>query len=69
LLLYAPDGLPGDSLPGWAAANYPRAVESRLARDVAIARHFEPAVWLPLGKSGAGYVLLRAVGSPGEEPM
>jgi hypothetical protein len=69
LLLYAPNGLPGGSLPGWAAANYSRAVESRLARDVTIGRHFEPAVWLPLGKNGAGYVLLRAVGSPGEEPL
>jgi hypothetical protein len=65
LLLYAPSGLPGGSLPSWAAANYPRAVEGRLARDAAIARHFEPAVWLPLGKNGAGYVLLRAIGSPG----
>jgi len=60
LLLYAPRGLPG-GLPSWAVAEYSRAVEARLARDLTIAEHFEPTGWLPLGGRGAGYVLLRAI--------
>jgi hypothetical protein len=66
LLLYAPNGLPGGELPNWAAADFPRTVEGRLVRDPLISRHFWPAAWLPLGGSGAGYVLLRAIGAPGE---
>jgi hypothetical protein len=59
LLLYAPLGLPDGELGRWAEARYPRVVEGRLARDPVIARHFAPVAWLPLGPSGAGYVLLR----------
>ncbi|HXN30387.1 MAG TPA: hypothetical protein VN894_00940 [Polyangiaceae bacterium] len=60
LLLYAPEGLPGDDLEGWSGADYRRVVEARLARDPVIARHFTPARWLPMGTRGAGYVLLIA---------
>ncbi|HLK35616.1 MAG TPA: hypothetical protein VKU41_02615 [Polyangiaceae bacterium] len=58
-LFYAPVGLPGGDLSRWQEATYPRVVEARLAHDPVIARHYEPAAWLPLGGAGAGYVLLR----------
>ncbi|MGA7123656.1 MAG: hypothetical protein WBY94_26365 [Polyangiaceae bacterium] len=58
LLLYVPFGLP--ELEDWPDASYSRVVEARLARDPVVARHFAAAAWLPLGTSGAGYVLLRA---------
>jgi hypothetical protein len=59
LVLYAPGGMPDESLSEWRRADYPRAVEARFARDDAIADRFEPVAWLPLGARGAGYVLLR----------
>jgi hypothetical protein len=58
LLLYAPQGLPDGQLDRWDEATYPRVVEARLARDPVTARHFTPTAWLPLGRQGAGYVLL-----------
>jgi hypothetical protein len=60
ILLYAPGGLPGDDIDAWRDAAFGRVVESRLAADDVIARHFAPAAWLPLGSGRAGYVLLRA---------
>ncbi|HEX8795096.1 MAG TPA: hypothetical protein VF765_29315 [Polyangiaceae bacterium] len=36
----------------------PRVVEARLEDDEVIARHFETSAWLPLGHSGAGYVVM-----------
>jgi hypothetical protein len=60
LVLYAPSGLGDEGLPGWARVTYGRTVEERLAHDPLLARHFEPAAWLPLGSRGAGYVVLRA---------
>lgn len=60
LLLYAQAGLPGGDPGSWSGATYPRVVEGRLARDTVIARHFVTSAWLPLGKAGAGYVLLSA---------
>jgi hypothetical protein len=64
LLLYAPAGLPPGGLAAWqdivSSRVPPRAVEARLASDDLIARRFEPSVWLPLGRGGAGYVLLRS---------
>jgi hypothetical protein len=60
LLLYAPAGLPEAGLEAWDQAEYPRAVEARLAYDPVIARHFAPAAWLPLGKGAGGYVVLEA---------
>ncbi len=68
LLLFAPRGLPSGGLPSYALADYPRVVEARLARDEAIAAHFAPVSWLPLGVRGAGYVILRARGSSATEP-
>jgi hypothetical protein len=59
LLLYAPEGLPGGDLQAWSEAKYPRGVEARLAHDETILQRFAPVTWLPLGSSGAGYVLLR----------
>jgi hypothetical protein len=64
LLLYAGAGLPPEGLPAWREASYGRVVEARLADDDVIARHFAPVAWLPLGKGGAGYVLLARVPSP-----
>jgi hypothetical protein len=60
LLLYAPLGLPVGGLAASRDLVTPRAVEARLVDDDVIARHFAPAAWLPLGSSGAGYVLLRS---------
>ncbi len=60
LLLYTQSGLPDDDLQAWRDAVYRSVVEARLAADDVIARHFAPVAWLPLGSSGAGYVLLRA---------
>jgi hypothetical protein len=60
LLLYAPEGLPGHDLVAWRSAKFVRVVEARLVADDVIARHFEARAWLPLGRLGAGYVLLRA---------
>jgi hypothetical protein len=60
LLLYAPAGLPPGGLAAWQEIVTPRAVEARLASDDLVARRFEPSAWLPLGRSGAGYVLLRS---------
>jgi hypothetical protein len=60
LVLYAPRGLPGGDLAAFGLADYPRAVEARLAHDDVIAAHFAPIAWFPLGARGAGYVLLRA---------
>ena len=59
LFLYAPRGLPSGGLNQWRAIAWSRAVEARLGDDDVIAHHFAPAAWLPLGPSGAGYVLLR----------
>jgi hypothetical protein len=59
LLLYAPEGLPGDDLQAWQSAKYRGGVEGRLARDETIARRFVPTAWLALGSSG-GYVFLRS---------
>jgi hypothetical protein len=61
VVLFAPQGLGGQGLPGWAHAEYGRVVEQRLAADPVLARHFEPAAWLPLADGGAGYVVLRAL--------
>jgi hypothetical protein len=36
----------------------PRVVEARLEADEVVARHFEQSAWLPLGRSGAGYVVM-----------
>jgi hypothetical protein len=58
LLFYAPAGVPEGRLDAWQDAVYGRVVEARLAVDDAIARHFAPAAWLPLGTSG-GYVVLK----------
>jgi hypothetical protein len=57
-LVYAPYGLPG-GLDSWRDARYPRVVEARLVHDETLAERFTPAAWLPLGSSGAGYVLLQ----------
>jgi hypothetical protein len=35
-----------------------RVVEERLETDDVVARHFEQSVWLPLGRGGAGYVVM-----------
>jgi hypothetical protein len=58
LLLYTPRGLPGGALDAYRDAAYSRAIEARLAADDVIARHFAPSAFLPLGASGAGYVVL-----------
>lgn len=57
LLLYAssPVDVRGDA---WTTARYPRVVEARLARAELIRERFAARTWLPLGTSGAGYVLL-----------
>jgi hypothetical protein len=68
LVLFAPKGLPPGGLSAFDVGYYSRAVEARLARDAAIAAHFEPAAWLPLGQSGAGYVVLRTIGWRGGGP-
>ncbi len=59
LLIYVPGGLPA-GLEGWQDATPGRAVEASLVSSEAVLRRFNPAAWLPLGASGAGYVLLRA---------
>jgi hypothetical protein len=59
VLLYA-IGLPPRGVSAWREAAYPRAVEARLAADETIAHRFTAASWLPLGKAGAGYVVLKA---------
>jgi len=58
LLLYVPGGLPGGRLAGWRDAAFRGLVEARLARDDVVARHFDATSWLPLGETGAGYVVL-----------
>jgi hypothetical protein len=58
LVLYTPYGLPGGALDAYCGATYSRAIEARLAADDVIARHFVPSAFLPLGASGAGYVVL-----------
>ncbi len=63
LLLYALARPDGEDLHDWSDAPYPRVVEARLARDPVVGRHFRPASWLPLGASGAGYVLLERLRS------
>lgn len=69
LLLYAPYGLPGGAVEAYRDATYSRAIEARLAADDAIAEHFVPSAFLPLGASGAGYVvLLRRYGAKGPHP-
>jgi hypothetical protein len=60
LLLYCGAGLPPGGLAAWQEASFSRALESRLARDDVVVRHFAPVAWLPLGREGAGYVLLGA---------
>jgi len=35
-----------------------RVVEARLEDDEVIARHFQTSAWLPLGRAGAGYVVM-----------
>jgi hypothetical protein len=60
LLFYLPRGLPTAGIESWPEAAIPRVVEARLARDDTIAARFQPVAWLPLGKSGAGYVLVRS---------
>jgi hypothetical protein len=66
LLLYSAIGLPGGDRASWRDASY-RAVEQRLAGDDAVAKHFAPAAWLPLGTSGAGYVLLTRRAPPRDD--
>jgi len=61
LLLFLASGLPADGLDAWPDATFTRAVEARLAGDALVRKHFAPAAWLPLGRRGAGYVLLRRV--------
>lgn len=58
LLLYVPYGLPRGALDAYRGATYSRAIEARLAADDAIAEHFVPSAFLPLGANGAGYVVL-----------
>jgi hypothetical protein len=36
----------------------PRVVEARLEDDEVISRHFQTSAWLPLGRAGAGYVVM-----------
>ena len=55
LLLYSPVAI---DLASWTTARYPRVVEARLARSELIAERFTARAWLPLGATGAGYVLL-----------
>jgi hypothetical protein len=54
LLLYTTAPPPSD----WRDAVYPRVVEARLARSAIIAERFEPRAFVPLGSTGAGYVVL-----------
>jgi hypothetical protein len=61
LLLWAPAGLPEGSTEAWRRGRYGHAVDARLAADDVTARHFTATAFLPLGASGAGYVLLRAL--------
>lgn len=58
LLLFAPEGLLA-GLDAWTEARFGRAVEARLAADATVMHRFAPAAWLPYGRDGAGYVLLR----------
>jgi hypothetical protein len=60
VVLYAPRGLPNNSIERWTEAEYSRVVEARLVRDPVLARHYAAEAWLPLGAAGAGYVLLGA---------
>jgi hypothetical protein len=59
LLLYLPSGPPAGETSTWWSAPYARAMERRLAGDEIVQRHFEAALWLPLGTRGAGYVMFR----------
>jgi len=60
LLLYAAAPPPDGDLDRWTDAVYTRVLEARLARDATVERHFGPAAWLPLGRGGKGYVVLKA---------
>jgi hypothetical protein len=55
LVLFYTDLAP-DTLAAVAWNDFPRVVEARLARSDLFNEHFEPRAFLPLGKSGAGYV-------------
>jgi len=57
VLLYAAHAPPA-GLPSWRDAAYGRALEARLAADDTVASRFQPTAWLPLGKAGAGYIVL-----------
>jgi hypothetical protein len=57
VLLYAAHA-PPDGLPSWRDATYGRTLEVRLAADDTVANRFQPTAWLPLGKAGAGYIVL-----------
>lgn len=65
VLLYLPAGLPGGHLDDWRDATFLRTVELRFARDALFARHFRASGWLPLGQTGAGYVVLSRDDSSG----
>jgi hypothetical protein len=54
LLLFYARAAPSGSLED---ATFPRVVEARLARDEIFRAHFRPRAYVPLGKTGAGYVL------------
>jgi hypothetical protein len=56
VLLYAAASPP--DLARWDEARYTRSLEKWLARSELIARHFEARAFLPLGSTGAGYVVL-----------
>jgi hypothetical protein len=62
LLLFAnASDLPLDR---WQEASFPRVVEARLARSELLARHFDPAAFVPLGATGQGYYVLLAKDEP-----
>jgi hypothetical protein len=64
LLLYARTGLDPANLAAWPGATYERLLEVRLARAELVQTHFTPRAFLPLGASGAGYVVLARVREP-----
>jgi hypothetical protein len=51
-------------LDRWQEASFPRVVEARLARSELLARHFDPAAFVPLGATGQGYYVLLAKDDP-----
>ncbi|HEX7667914.1 MAG TPA: hypothetical protein VF407_25480 [Polyangiaceae bacterium] len=58
ILLYATAGVTGATLDDWTSAEYEKVVDVRIASSSLISRHFEAVGFLPLGSSGAGYVVL-----------